>query len=77
LTKIHRGESITFLAAFPVIQSAIKVRGDACGMRIQLDIPESEMAEAIKLLAWRQTVLRITVEPELDDARGKHKKIHI
>jgi len=55
--------SLTFEAAFPPIQSAIKVYGDRQGMRIQLDIPESEMAEAIGLLAWRERVLKVTVEP--------------
>jgi len=41
--------STTFLAAFPSIQSAIKVHGDGNGMRIQFDIPESEMANAAEL----------------------------
>ena len=58
-------DSAKFLAAFPAIQSAIKVYGDEQGMRVQLDIPESEMAEAVKLLAWRGVVLRVTVEPEI------------
>lgn len=62
-------DSATFRAAFPMIQSAIKVRGDKSGMRIQLDIPESEMAEAVKLLAWRQMVLLVTIRPE--DAQEK------
>ena len=53
-----------FRAAFPAIQSAIKVYGDRQGMRVQLDVPESEMAEAIKLLQWRERVLIVTVEPE-------------
>ena len=35
-------------------------------MRVQLDIPEPEMAEAVKLLAWREMVLRVTVEPDQD-----------
>jgi len=34
------------------------------GMRIMMDIPESDMAEAIQLLAWRQKVLRVTVTPD-------------
>jgi hypothetical protein len=55
---------VIFLAAFPSIQSAIKITGAGDGMRIQLDIPESEMANAIELLAWRQRVLRVTVELE-------------
>lgn len=58
-------ESTTFLASFPSIQSAIKVTGDKCGMRIQLDIPESEMGEAMPLLLWRQRILKVTVEPQL------------
>ena len=52
----------TFLATFPDIQSAIKIGRD--GMRIQLDVPESEMGSAVELLAWRGVVLRVTIEPE-------------
>ena len=68
------GDSASFLAAFPAIQSAIKVYGDKQGMRVQLDIPESEMGEALKLLMWRERVLRITVEPEQGDDRTKQRK---
>lgn len=60
-------ESATFLASFPTIQSAIKIYGDLQGMRIQFDVPESEMGEAIKLLMWRERVLRITVGPEKEE----------
>ena len=67
--------SATFLASFPPIQTAIKITGNGDGMRIQLDIPETEMGEAVKLLAWRQTVLRVTVEPESDGDEGKPRKI--
>ena len=56
-------KSATFLASFPPIQSAIKITGDGNGMRVQLDIPETQMGEGVKLLAWRQKVLRVTVEP--------------
>ena len=56
-------DEATFLASFPTIMSAIKVYGDRQGMRIQLDIPESEMGAAIQLLAWREQVLEITVRP--------------
>ena len=55
-------EPITFMASFPPIQGAIRRSGDAGGMRIQLDIPESEMANAAYLLAMVQERLRITVE---------------
>jgi hypothetical protein len=53
---------VSFLASFPPIQSAIKVGQD--GMRIQFDIPESEMAHAVELLGMRDCVLKVTVERE-------------
>ena len=55
-------EKITFLASFPAIQSAIKITGDGGGMRIQLDIPENQMSEAVKLMLYRQVALRVTIE---------------
>lgn len=54
-------QEVRFLASFPPIQSAIKIGAD--GMRLQFDVPESEMANAISLLAWRDRVLEITVTP--------------
>jgi hypothetical protein len=57
-------EPIQFLAAFPPIQTAIKITGSGDGMRIQLDIPESEMGQAARLLLMREKVLKITVEEE-------------
>lgn len=66
-------EPVTFLASFPPIQSAIKAGQD--GMRIQLDIPESEMANAVELLAMRNVVLRVTVEaaqkPKEEEEKAK------
>jgi len=56
-------DSATFRATFPPVLSAIRMAGDG-GMRIMMDIPESDMAEAIQLLAWRQKVLRVTVTPD-------------
>lgn len=55
--------STTFLASFPAIQSAIKISGNGDGMRIQIDVPESEMAEAVKVLAWRECAIKITIAP--------------
>ena len=68
-----------FLASFPAIQSAIKVYGDRQGMRIQLDIPESEMAEALKVLMWREQALRIVIGPAEDCRPGtdKRRELHI
>lgn len=34
-------------------------------MRIQLDVPETEMGHAVELLAMRGMVLRVTVEAEV------------
>ena len=50
----------TFRASIPPIMSGIKTGGD--GMRVQFDIPESDIGEAAKLLAMRGQVLRIVVE---------------
>jgi hypothetical protein len=55
-------EPVTFLASFPPIQSAIKVGQD--GARVQLDIPESEMAAIVRLMLMRGEVLKVTVELE-------------
>ena len=71
-------KAVTFRAAFPPIQSAIKVDGSGGGMRVQLDIPESEMPRALQLVAWREQVLIITIKPEsltkLDDETEKDTK---
>jgi hypothetical protein len=60
---------VTFLASFPPIQSAIKVGQD--GMRLQFDVPETEMGNAVELLAMRGVVLRVTVEP-LQNRQEQH-----
>lgn len=68
-------EAAEFRASFPAIQSAIKIHGDGNGMRIQLDIPESEMGEAVKLLMWRQRVLTVRIGPEQDGSGADSRKI--
>ena len=68
-------EPASFLASFPSIQTAIKIHGDGNGARIQLDIPESEMGEAMKLLLWRQMVLRVTIEPGSGGGNNESRKI--
>jgi hypothetical protein len=52
--------------------SAIKATGNNDGMRIQLDIPESEMGEAVHLLLMRQKVLKVTIE--VDETNGINGK---
>jgi hypothetical protein len=66
--------SVTFLASFPPIQSAIKIYGSGDGMRVQFDIPESEMGNAVELLTMRQAVLRVTVEIESEPQQSERKK---
>ena len=68
-------ETATFLASFPPILSALRMAGDG-GMRIQLDIPESEMAEALKLLMWRGQVVKVTVGPEKAEDDRKRTGLH-
>lgn len=63
----------TFAASIPPIMSGIKTGGD--GMRVQFDIPESDIAEGAKLLAMRGKRLRVTVE--VSKQHGKHRSIHI
>lgn len=53
-------DTATFKATIPPIQSGIKTGGD--GMRVQFDIPESDMGEAIKLVLMRGKLLEITVK---------------
>lgn len=67
----------TFRASFPAIQSAIKIYGNEEGARIQLEIPESDMHEAVKLLTMRGMGLTVTVEPLRKDEPRKSRKIHI
>jgi hypothetical protein len=51
-----------FRASIPPIMSGIKTGGD--GMRVQFDIPESDIGEAVKLLAMRGQRLFVIVEIE-------------
>ena len=53
-------EAITFNASIPPIMSGIKTGGD--GMRVQFDIPESDMANAAYLLTMRGKRLKVTVK---------------
>lgn len=55
---------ITFLASLPPIQSALSVSGDRAGGRLKLDIPESELPQALKVLLLSGKVFRVTVETE-------------
>ena len=53
-------DKATFHASIPPIMTGIKTGGD--GMRVQFDIPETEMGEGAKLLGMRGKRLIVTVE---------------
>jgi len=53
----------------------VKVSGDG-GLRIQLDVPECDEADALRLLLWRERVLVVTVEPEGDGDKPTDAKRH-
>lgn len=42
--------------------SAIRVTGNGDGMRIQIDIPETEMGNAARLLLMREQAFKVTIE---------------
>ena len=74
-----RVEEARFKATLPCILSAVKVSGDG-GTRIQLDIPETDEPEALRLLLWRGRVLDVIVRPCADDGRidtDKRRELHI
>jgi len=62
----------TFLASIPPILSGIKTGGD--GMRVQFDIDESHMGEAVKLIGMRGELLEVTVRVIERDEEEKPKR---
>jgi hypothetical protein len=62
-------DKIVFLAAFPAIQSSISVGDD--GMRIQLQIDESQMETALWLVTVRDKLLKVTVEVAQETERTR------
>lgn len=72
-------DNVQFLASFPSIQSAFKRHGGGNGLRIQLDIPEQHVSEAVKLMALTQCVLKVTVEvaEKNNGQQSEHREIHI
>ena len=52
---------IEFIASLPPIQSAINIGGDG-STRVKLDIPESELAEAVKLVMLKGLAFNVKIE---------------
>ena len=61
-----------FSATIPPILSGIKTGGD--GMRVQFDIPETDMGESAKLLMMRGKRLKVSVEVEVEPKRVKNEQ---
>ena len=53
---------IEFVCSLPDIQSALNFGGD--GARIKIDIPESDIAQAAKLIMGRGKLIRVSMEWE-------------
>lgn len=54
---------ISFAASVPDIMSAINISGQGA-VRLKLDIPESEIAEAVKLVLLKGQAFRVTIVDE-------------
>jgi hypothetical protein len=54
-------DPLTFTASIAPLQSAIRIASDG-GARVSLDIPESEMPAIVRLVLYRNVVLRVTIE---------------
>jgi hypothetical protein len=63
-------KTVEFRASFPAIQSAFKRHGAGSGMRVQLDIPETDVSDAIALMALTQCRLKVTVEVDEGQPRS-------
>jgi hypothetical protein len=70
----YRGEGvkIVFMASLACLQSAITIGNDGA-TRVRLDIPESEIAEAVKLVMLKSKAFRVTLEPVENKDNGKKK----
>lgn len=58
---------IKFIASLPDIQSAITISGDG-STRVRFDIPESEIAEAVKLVLLKGKAFLVSIKP-MDDSK--------
>ena len=67
----------SFIGTIAPLQTAITIASDG-GMRIKIDVPESEMGAALELLTMRGKTLRVTVEVANDDREttNEYRKLH-
>jgi hypothetical protein len=55
-------ERAVFEAVIPSTATAIRIHGDE-GMRLTLDVDESNLPKALDLVCWRGRLLKVTIEP--------------
>lgn len=53
-------DALTFLASIAPLQSAMTIAADG-GMRIKMDVPETELRNIKRLMALRGKVLRVSI----------------
>lgn len=59
-------DQIRFCAALPPIQSAVTVSGNGDGLRIKLDVPGSDMLQALRMLALSGQAFVVTITPVVE-----------
>lgn len=64
MPKQKSAQQVVFVASIPDIKTAIGISGKGDG-RLILDIPQTELAEVVKLTLLSNKALKVTVE-ELD-----------
>jgi len=55
-------EPIVFYASLPPLQSAISLDGRGDGGRVKIDVPRSDVEALLRLQAWADCLLRVTIE---------------
>ena len=62
---------ISFVASLPDIQSAISIGGD--GVRIKLDVPESDLPNAIRLVMLKGQAFTVVIDDGEREVKPKRK----
>ena len=55
-------EKASFIASFPTNAAAITMRGDG-SMKVIMEVPASDVANALALTMWTERALRVVVTP--------------
>lgn len=61
--EVLGGAAVRFVGSIAPVAGALKLHGDGGGLRLTLDIDASNMAEALRLVAYTSMALTVTVEP--------------